>query len=168
MLIIGVDHDLLYYNLRVNHYKFELMMASRNVFEPDFKPAHVVEHFITTGQTPAVPITAQGKVVMWRQRFEYLGAGQVLLCIFFELIMQSLTGINGLHGLVVNLHTNPKSACWIDVLCGQDAYGNSPPSVPRGGGNFYVIFQYGTALLGHHVAAAHAAGTAAQIRQEQP
>ena len=59
---------------------------------------------------------------MWRQRFEYLGAGQVLLCIFLELIMQSLTGINGLQGLVINLHTNPESACGIDVLCGQDAH----------------------------------------------
>ena len=88
----------------------------RNVWERHIKPSDIIKHLITTRQSLSFPITTQSKTVMRRQWFQDFRPCKVLRGVFPKLIVQSLTCVNNLHGLVINLHTDAKSTFRKDIL----------------------------------------------------
>ena len=104
---------------------------------------------------------------MWRQGLEVLRLGEVLWGVFLELVVQALTGIDDLQGLVVELHTETQAACGHHVLSGQDADGDL--SFFR---QVYIVLQFRAAAVSgpffHYVVGSHAAVAATKSPQDVP
>ena len=81
--------------------------------------------------------------------------------------MQTLTGIDDLHRLVINLHTHTQAPLRIDILCRENANGNFAVS-----SEIHFILHSGAIPFGsrwhHHIVYAHTALAPSQIGKENP
>ena len=156
---------MLHHYLGVDHHYAESVLAGRDI-EGHIEPTKIVEHLVTTRQTLALIPTAEQKSVGSGQRFQHLGHGEILRGVFSEGIHNPLSGIDNLHRLIVNLHTETQSTFGTDVLSGQDAYGNHIRL------QVDVVFECSTIARDvgscNYIVATHASLATSEVGQENP
>ena len=86
-VVVGVDDDLFYDNLGVDHDELQLVLAGRRIGEFYLQPADVVKDLVAAKHLSTVPPTAEQQVVVGWKRLQYLRLRKVLLSIFAELIV---------------------------------------------------------------------------------
>ena len=117
--IVGIDDDLVYDYFGVYHYELQDVLAGGGIGEADLQPSYVVEHLVAAEHLPSVQPATEQQIVMRRQGLQVFRLCEVLLGVLLKLIVQTLSGIDDLHRLIVELHTETQATSRHDILSRQ-------------------------------------------------